>query len=296
MMQEIIKNFWQISGLKGIAIWDSNSQLLLFTKRRIPDWEKEAITQIIGKNLYEYAQKLEQSKFKVMGDYAHTYIEFPWPPIVILTQTHVFDDNQVTNLKLAIKTDYQQAIAILEDLVKAELAQPVKKFNTYKSQAGTSTVTPITKETSTVTPITKETSTVTPIRQPSSTITSNPAISLDRITDEPVTIQELINALNQFNSFCSKYMGQTMTLKYLEKSRPQDDWLASFKFTKTAQVMFVGNLQQKLTTDQKLLVKQWIKDFLGNSRTVFAQLPTMLQQSDLNDKQKLLLLAYSQSW
>ncbi|PSB00731.1 hypothetical protein [Merismopedia glauca] len=250
MTQEIVTTFWQTSGITGVAIWESNSQLHIFTKRRLSDWEKQAISQIIRNNLQEYVQNPNHSQFTVMGHYAQMYIEFPFPPLIILTQSEVFKPPHIANLQLAIKQDYQQVIAIFEKLVKSELTQSTKKFNIATSIYGNAL----------------------------------------KSTQEDATIQELVNALNEMTIFCHKYIGQTMTIKHLEKSRPDDNWLSQFQISKSHQIMFIGNPQQKLTTDQKTLMKQWIKNFLEQLSFVLSNLPDMLEKSALTEKQKSLLL------
>jgi hypothetical protein len=245
-MQEIITTFWHTFDVAGIAICELNSEFQLFTKRRLLAWEKQAILQAIHQNLNEYAQNANHSHFTVMGNYARIYIEFPFTPLIILTQSDNFIPPSITDLQIALKQNYQQVITIFERLANSNIAQQAHKLSAYASHQNSEL--------------------------------------------ESVTMQELINALNHLIVLCTKYMGQTMTIKYLEKSRPKNDWLSNFQVTKSNQVMFVGNPQQKLDQTQKILVKQWVKEFLRESSCFFASLPILLKQSGLTDKQKSILL------
>jgi hypothetical protein len=249
-MQEIITTLWRTSGVTGVAIWElHDSQCHIFTKRRLPNWEKQAISQIIQQNLNEYAENTNHCQFTVMGNHAHVYIKFPFPPLIILTQSDAFIPAHVADLHIAIQEDYQQVIRIFQELVNIELTQPSHKFNL--------------------------------------SIYTNS----EKSTEETTTIQELVNFLNELATLCTKYMGQNMTIKYLERNRPNDEWLSNFQINKFHQIIFVGNAKPKISSQQKKMIQQWVKGFLDESSAVFVYLPTILQKSTLTDQLKCLLLS-----
>jgi hypothetical protein len=260
MIQEVVNTFWQTSGITGVAIWELGNHLHLFTKRRITDWEKDALSKIIADNLNEYVRNTNHSHFPIMGNYAYTYLDFPLPPLVILTQSETFKPLNVANLQLALKQDYLQVIDIFQNLAKIEQAKPIKQFRRIQ-QLNTST----------------SVKSIEPDTEQFVYIKTN------------TTIEELVNVINQLSSLCVKYIGPNMTLKYLEQSRPEDSWLANFQFTKHPQISFLGNAQEELTNEQKILVKQWLKDFLKESTTVLSYLPTLIQKSPISEQLKLLL-------
>ena len=75
----------------------------------------------------------------------------------------------------------------------------------------------------------------------------------------------------QFNRICgcsTKYLGNTMTAKYFNSSRPDFDWLGKFAIDKSSKITYQGNVAEPLTIEQLKLFQQWIDSFVKSCSSI----------------------------
>lgn len=260
-MKETANRLWQTPGVTGIAIWesiwDSDSKFHLFTKRRLADWEKQTFAQLLAGKLNEYLINPENTQFKVMGNYVRLHIEAPFPPLAILTQMETLQLPDMADLLLGMQQDCQQAIAIFESLADLEKTKSNQKLSTSRF-FGEEIVKKDTKV----------------------------------ISDEPaIEMYELIDAFNELINYCSKYIGKSIALKYLENNRPQDICLSKFKLDKSLTLRFEGNPEEKVTPHLKEVMRLWTRDFIKEASSVFTYLPKTLLERALSERHKSILFA-----
>ena len=86
------------------------------------------------------------------------------------------------------------------------------------------------------------------------------------------------DSIDRFNHLCecsSKYLGNTMTAKYFDSSRPNFDWFKLFTIDKSSKIIFQGNPREPLTPKQLELFQQWMNSFTKSCSSIikgFAQM------------------------
>ena len=108
-----------------------------------------------------------------------------------------------------------------------------------------------------------------------------------------LTLEELLTALNQISDITVRYLGPTVVSNYWKATRPSLDWLAAFQIERSAQITLCETLSSQpgtaLSPEQQQWAKQWVHAFIGRCSKVIRDFPALLEQSALNDQQKVLL-------
>jgi hypothetical protein len=109
---------------------------------------------------------------------------------------------------------------------------------------------------------------------------------------EPLTINDAIHALNYVSQFTKQYLGATVVCNYWRSSRPSAEWLTHLEVDRSGKWTLSGlNSKTVLTSEQESWIKQWMTAFSKRCSIVIRDFPTLLQQSDLGDRMKDLLLS-----
>lgn len=101
------------------------------------------------------------------------------------------------------------------------------------------------------------------------------------ITALKITVAELLQMFNHLTQTGDHYLGPTMTTRYWQATRPQDDWLEQFEIDNTAKVTFRGSLQSVVTTTQLKLAQTWVIAFIKRCSLVVPSYTKMLDPSKL---------------
>lgn len=75
------------------------------------------------------------------------------------------------------------------------------------------------------------------------------------------TVEDLVEQLGHLCNCSNKYLGNTMTAKYFNSSRPDYSWLNQFTIDNQNQIVFQGNLTDKVTIQQFQAFEQWLNSF-----------------------------------
>lgn len=104
-----------------------------------------------------------------------------------------------------------------------------------------------------------------------------------------ITIRELLETLNYMSKCANSYLGVKISVKYLESSRPNCDWLNNFEINNSGTISFTGSGKQAVTQMQLKWYQQWIREYV----TLCSQI--IKGFSNLVEKQPLPSLKFSES-
>lgn len=254
MSQKIIESFWNLPGFIGIAIITKiEEELYFYVKPQIQDWEKPALSILIGQSIAKTHPKIKYFEFDVMGYHAFTLRISPTLKFVILTQTDAVKLPSLNILKEILEENLQSSIANFDALAKKSLAP-----------SGTS----------------------------QSLLTNRPAATPTQRIEQPgesVTVSDLVNILDRVTKVASKYIGKKLTASYLESNRPRDEWLRNFQIKESGEIAFAAQATEPVSSDRLNSFKSWLVAFIKQAARIFPYLPTVIDQEGLNERQKNIL-------
>ena len=83
----------------------------------------------------------------------------------------------------------------------------------------------------------------------------------------------------QFNSLCecsAKYLGNVMTAKYFNSSRPDRSWLTQFTLDKSSRIIYQGNITENSTSEQLRLLQQWKISFIKSCSSIVKEFEKLI--------------------
>ncbi len=114
------------------------------------------------------------------------------------------------------------------------------------------------------------------------TATSSPLQSSPTIPSRSaVTIEALLQILNQLQESSTTFLGATITTNYLQAARPQNDWFEQFQIQRSQPVTYAGDPSQSLDEQQKELAQKWIKGFAQSCAQVITKFPDIVNLTQL---------------
>lgn len=255
MNQEIIRDFWNLPRVLGVALLHGQAGQYFYFKEQILDWEKQALIQMILDTIRKNTQKFDFLKFQIMGYHAYTYKLNPIFILVFLTPTDIIANKLLVanELKAALQEDIGRTITTFELLTK-KIPQSKAASNANNADS------------------------------------YDPGKSDNAPLKVTVTIEELLNALNHLSQFSSNYMGKKLTANYWQLSRPNFDWLDNFRINHSAKITFSGALTEPVSALQYLRVKEWTTAFIKQCSQIIRDFPTIIEQKGLDEREKRLLL------
>lgn len=125
-----------------------------------------------------------------------------------------------------------------------------------------------------------------------------------------VTVQQLVNTLNHLSEISVRYLGSTMTVRYWEAARPENEWLKQFNVNRSAKIEFTGTHQGYLEITQLRWSQEWVNRFvktcsqiiqdyhkiIDHKQVVFAIAdPNIVQTSEKEKDESLMVIKSSSS-
>jgi uncharacterized protein YjbI with pentapeptide repeats len=97
-----------------------------------------------------------------------------------------------------------------------------------------------------------------------------------------LTVEELLLMFNHFSDLGNHYLGNTLTSRYIQSSRPSLEWFEKFEVNRsTAKVSYQGSIKDKLTVAQIELSQEWARKFVKSCTLIFKDFPNMIEEDQL---------------
>lgn len=102
--------------------------------------------------------------------------------------------------------------------------------------------------------------------------------NLTSVTDQEITVQEILDIFNHLVQISRRYIGKTMTQKYWEASRPVFEWLELFEINSAGEISFNGDLETLINSTKFQWLQAWFKTFIQSCSQIFHNYPKMLDE------------------
>ena len=107
-------------------------------------------------------------------------------------------------------------------------------------------------------------------------------------SQENVTIKDFLDLLNHVSEFTSKYIGAKLTINCWQLTRPDFEGLENFHINGT-EITFSGEITEDISCLQRYWIKEWVLAFIRQGCKIIKNLPILIDEKCLNEREKLLL-------
>jgi hypothetical protein len=300
MKREVIQDFLNLPGIAGVALMDGRSRPYFFgVDQALNFQQKEALAQGIQQVVDTTPEGFGSFEFQFTGH--QVYIYKLQHGIILLV---------LTGDKL-VQTEYHQAISQLQGELQKDAANAIATFRlmagnitlTSQNQWAAKTGIPdsASGSPSSVAPTappptnTRNGNAASPVRAPVGPSSPPPVTPAPPVAAPPPTLsaKEVVLALNQMSQVATHYLGNIVVANYWKSSRPSVEWLLQFQADRSAQFTFKPatptDLSHLLTAEEEKWIREWVAAFVSRCSKVIRDFQEILQQSDLDNRQKALL-------
>lgn len=302
MKREVIQDFLNLPGIAGVALMDGRSRPYFFgVDQALNFQQKEALAQGIQQVVDTTPEGFGSFEFQFTGH--QVYIYKLQHGIILLV---------LTGDKL-VQTEYHQAISQLQGELQKDAANAIA---TFRLMAGNITLTSQNQQWATKSGISDAASaspaatapvaepvtnirnghTGSPAKAPASPPPSPPPVApAPPVTAPPpaLSAKDVVLALNQMSQVATHYLGNIVVANYWKSSRPNVEWLLQFQADRSAQFTFKPatptDLSHLLSAEEEQWIREWVAAFVSRCSKVIRDFQEILQQSDLDNRQKALL-------
>ncbi len=318
MQREVVQDFLNLPGIEGVALVDGRSRpYFCGVDQTLNFQQKEALAQGIQQVVETTPPDFEFFEFQFTGHQVYIYKLDHGVILLVLTSDQLIYPayvRAVEKLKLELQDDITNAIATFRLLAgnitlsghdywrrdsKAPRRTPtlsntnpsadtsVQRTPKPAHRNGTRPAPPVTSPDRSASP--SANGAATP-KSPAPAASPKPLPSPSP-SPAPLTLADAIHALNYVSQFTKQYLGATVVSNYWRSSRPSAEWLAHLEVDRSGQWTLTGlNPKTVLTSEQQSWIKQWMAAFSKRCSIVIRDFPILLQQSDLGDRLKGVLL------
>jgi uncharacterized protein YjbI with pentapeptide repeats len=96
-----------------------------------------------------------------------------------------------------------------------------------------------------------------------------------------ITIEEVLATLNYLSQCSNQFLGNKITLKYWQSSRPNDDWLKQFEIDRSTKATFAGEITGTITAEQLKAIQTWSNLFIDYCSQVIVDFAAIVQKHQL---------------
>jgi uncharacterized protein YjbI with pentapeptide repeats len=115
------------------------------------------------------------------------------------------------------------------------------------------------------------------------------------LVEGEITAEILVKTFNSLCLLSQHYLGNQMTNRYWQSSRPDVDWLARFKMDSSGRVTFSGIDSESISIENLKWYHQWLNSFIKSCSQILNNFPEMIEKKQLIDPQiNLILKKYNQ--
>jgi uncharacterized protein YjbI with pentapeptide repeats len=105
------------------------------------------------------------------------------------------------------------------------------------------------------------------------------AVGMEKVVEEKhITVEDLLDTLNSIGQCSIQILGSLITIKYWETSRPNFEWLKSFKIDRFGQITFSGNSSETIEKDRLEWSQKWIESFMQLGSQIIEDFPKLINQ------------------
>jgi hypothetical protein len=76
-----------------------------------------------------------------------------------------------------------------------------------------------------------------------------------------ITISQLLDVFNSTFQTSCKYLGNKISIKYLENTKPNYEWLNRFEVDRNNKIVYSGSLKEAITEEQLEFLQLWFNNF-----------------------------------
>lgn len=260
MYKESILDFVKIPGVVGVALIQEQTQLYLYIKEQTLGEKQKTVSRSIIKVIAKAPKGIDNFEFQVMEYYVSTYELNHNLAFLVLTDTHISAINLRVLAAKQLKATLQQNLD--KALVTFEL-------------------------------LTKKNPQIKAVPIPELAKLDDLRDNYNAFIELNVTIEQLLNALNHLSQLSSNYLGPKITANYWQLTRPSYSWLNNFQINRSAEIAFYGVITEPVSELQHQLIKDWTAAFIKHCSQIIRNLPIIIEQKGLNNREKILLLSNS---
>lgn len=301
MKREVIQDFLNLPGIAGVALMDGRSRPYFFgVDQALNFQQKEALAQGIQQVVDTTPEGFGSFEFQFTGH--QVYIYKLQHGIILLV---------LTGDKLVL-TEYHQAISQLQGELQRDAANAIATFrlmagnitltsqNQWAAKSGMPDAASASARAGAPTAeppaYGQNGNTGRPVQTPVSPPPSPPPVTpAPPVAAPPPTLsaKEVVLALNQMSQVATHYLGNIVVANYWKSSRPNVEWLLQFQADRSAQFTFkpatAADLSHLLSLEEEQWIREWVAAFVSRCSKVIRDFQDILQQSDLDNRQKALL-------
>lgn len=261
MIETTIKNFLNLPGVIGLGIIliQEQPKSYLCLKEQTIQWQvQEFLNYNFVQNILKNPDAFDCFDFPIHTHHVYTYQVSSQVILIVLTSIGLAAIKTIANLQLktVLKKDIEQTIEVFRKLAK--------EFPIARAIAS-------------------------PVSPAVQVCDGTKSMSLKQ--QEKIAVLELLNALNHLSKFTSTYMGKKATIKYWDSTRPkQIDCLAYYQMNENAEFLFTGNDTDIVNQMQHYWLRKWTSTFLRKTALILPNLPEIIAQKCLSDREKFLIL------
>jgi uncharacterized protein YjbI with pentapeptide repeats len=100
-------------------------------------------------------------------------------------------------------------------------------------------------------------------------------------TEINLTVDDLLAHLNQVSKCASRYLGNSMTSKYWEKSRWDNSYVAAYQIDAMGKLSYTEPLTEPVNFLHLQWTQLWLNQFIGHGSLIFQDLPDIVAQKEL---------------
>lgn len=101
------------------------------------------------------------------------------------------------------------------------------------------------------------------------------------LSQRKITVESLVGNFEAIANLSSRYLGESITTKYFESSRPDKEWLQSFTMGQKCKINFNGSLNTQVTNIQLRWFEKWENTFIKSCSFIVQDLPKMIEDKKL---------------
>lgn len=104
-----------------------------------------------------------------------------------------------------------------------------------------------------------------------------------------ITVAQVVNSLNYLSKVGSHYLGNLISVKYLENGRPDCEWISKFEISSKGLINFKGKLTDTINFFELKWYQQWVKEYIKQCSIVFRNFDSLIDREKLLDYQNHII-------